>query len=430
MYEIKKLEGSKYEVKITREKEEIGEIRKAAIKTLKKNVKMDGFRQGHVPDSVIERNYEENIKEEIVNKVIEEDYSGILEKEGIKPIDYLKIKELNADGDKFELIGEIQVMPEIKLGEYKGIEAEKTTAEITDEVLEKELERLREINGKLKETEDAEPARFDDTVNIDFEGFVDGEAFAGGKAEGFDLKLGSKSFIDDFEDQISGHKKGEDIEVNVTFPEEYHSADLAGKPAMFKVKVNSIKRLEKPELNDEFAKDQNFENIDELKTKTKERLENSEKIKADNEFQSKVLEQIVANAELDIPEVLIEREVDQRLRQFDSQLKMQGMNLDKYVEMTGQSVESMRAPLKEDAEKAVRADLVISEISKKESIAAEADEVEKKIEEVAAMYGMEKAQLVNEAKRAGNYNNFVNSIKYDLIARKTIEFLMKEAKEK
>lgn len=199
---------------------------------------------------------------------------------------------------------------------------------------------------------------------------------------------------------------------------------------MFKVKVNSIKRLEKPELNDEFAKDQNFENVDELKAKTKERLENSEKAKADNEFQSKVLEQIVANAELDIPEVLIEREIDQRLRQFDSQLRMQGMDLGKYVEMTGQSIESMRAPLKEDAEKAVRADLVISEISKKESIAAEADEVEKKIEEVAAMYGMEKAQLVNEAKRAGNYNNFVNSIKYDLIARKTIEFLMKEAKEK
>ena len=430
MYEIKKLEGSKYEVKITREKEEIGEMRKEAIKTLKKNVKMDGFRQGHVPDSVIEKNYEGNIKEEIANKVIEAEYPGILEKEGIKPIDYLKIKDFNVDDDKLELIGEIQVMPEIKLGEYKGIEAEKTAPEITDEILEKELERLRETNGKLKEIEDAEPAAFDDVVNIDFEGFVDGEAFAGGKAEGFDLKLGSKSFIDNFEDQITGHKKGEDIEVNVTFPEEYHSADLAGKPAMFKVKVNSIKRLEKPELNDEFAKDQNFENVDELKAKTKERLENSEKAKADNEFQSKVLEQIVANAELDIPEVLIEREIDQRLRQFDSQLRMQGMDLGKYVEMTGQSIESMRAPLKEDAAKAVRADLVISEISKKESISAEADEVEKKIEEVAAMYGMEKAQLVNEAKRAGNYNNFVNSIKYDLIARKTIEFLMKEAKEK
>ncbi|MCP1225273.1 trigger factor [Sebaldella sp. S0638] len=430
MYEIKKLEGSKYEVKITREKDDVAKMKEEAIKTLKKNVKMDGFRQGHVPDNVIEKNYEGNIKEEMANKVIEDEYQEILEKEGIKPIDYLKIKEFNVDDDKLELVGEIQVMPEIKIGEYKGIEAEKAGVEITDEVLEAELDRLREANGKLKEIEDAELATFDDVVNIDFEGFVDGEAFAGGKAEGFDLKLGSKSFIDNFEDQIAGHKKGEDIEVNVTFPEEYHSADLAGKPAMFKVKVNTIKRLEKPELNDEFAKDQNFENVEELKTKTKERLENSEKMKADNEFQGKVLEQIVANAELDIPEVLIEREIDQRLRQFDSQLRMQGMDLGKYVEMTGQSIESMRAPLKEDAEKAVRADLVISEISKLENIAAEADEVEKKIEEVAAMYGMEKAQLVNEAKRAGNYNNFVNSIKYDLIARKTIEFLMKEAKEK
>lgn len=430
MYEIKKLEGSKYEVKITRGQDEIGEMRKEAIKTLKKNVKMDGFRQGHVPDNVIEKNYEGNIKEEIANKVIELEYPGILEKEGIKPIDYLKIKEFNLDDDKLELIGEIQVMPEIKLGDYKGIEAEKPTAEITDEVLEKELERLKEANGKLKEVEEAEAATLDDVVNIDFEGFVDGEAFVGGKAEGFDLKLGSKSFIDNFEDQIAGHKKGEDIEVNVTFPEEYHSADLAGKKALFKVKINTVKRLEKPELNDEFAKEQNFENMEELKNKTKERLESSEKTKAENEFQNKILEQIVANVELDIPEILIEREIDQRLRQFDSQLRMQGMDLGKYVEMTGQSIESMRAPLKDDAQKAVKADLVISEISKQENISVEADEVESKIEEVAAMYGMEKAQLVNEAKRAGNYNNFVNSIKYDLIARKTIEFLMKEAKEK
>ena len=430
MYELKKLEGSKYEIKIVKEKDEINKIKKEVIANLKKTIKIPGFRQGHVPENVIEKDYAGNIREEIANKVIDEEYPIMMEKESIKPIDYLKIKEYNLDDDKLELLLELQVMPEVKLGDYKGIEAEKTIAEITEEIIEKELEKLREAHGKLKEIEEAAAAELHDVTNINFEGFIDGEAFPGGLGEGFDLKLGSKSFIDNFEDQITGHKKGEDIEVNVTFPEEYHSADLAGKPAMFKVKVNSIKRLEKPELNDEFAKDQNFENVDELKAKTKERLENSEKAKADNEFQSKVLEQIVANAELDIPEVLIEREIDQRLRQFDSQLRMQGMDLGKYVEMTGQSIESMRAPLKEDAAKAVRADLVISEISKKESIAAEADEVEKKIEEVAAMYGMEKAQLVNEAKRAGNYNNFVNSIKYDLIARKTIEFLMKEAKEK
>ena len=430
MYEIKKLEGSKYEVKITREKEEIGEMRKEAIKTLKKNVKMDGFRQGHVPDSVIEKNYEGNIKEEIANKVIEAEYPGILEKEGIKPIDYLKIKDFNVDDDKLELIGEIQVMPEIKLGEYKGIEAEKTAPEITDEILEKELERLRETNGKLKEIEDAEPAAFDDVVNIDFEGFVDGEAFAGGKAEGFDLKLGSKSFIDTFEDQILTHKKNDEFDVNVSFPEEYHAKELAGKPALFKVKINNIKRIEKPELNDEFAKEQNHENLEDLKAKTKERLEAAETAKAENEFRSKVIETIVANAELELPEVLIEREIDQRLRQFDSQLKMQGMDLNKYIEMTGQSIESMRDPLKVDAEKAVKADLVISEITKKEGITVEAEEVEKKIEEVAAMYGMDKPQLVNEAKRAGNYNNFVNNIKYDLLTQKTIEFLMNESKVK
>lgn len=430
MYEVKKLEGSKYEVKITKEKDEISTLKKEVMANLKKNVKVDGFRPGHVPDSIIEKNYEGNIKEEIANKVIDADYAEILEKEGIKPIDYLKIKEFNLDDNKLELIAEIQVMPEIKLGNYKGIEAEKETAEITDEVLEKELERLTEASGKLKEIEEGIAAAADDVVNINFEGFVDGEAFQGGKAEGFDLKLGSKSFIDNFEDQIIGHKKDEEFDVNVSFPAEYHAADLAGKPSLFKVKINTIKRLEKPELNDEFAKEQNFENLEELKTKTKERLAESEKVKADNEFQNKVLDQVVNNAEFDIPEVLIEREIEQRLRQFDSQLRMQGMDLAKYVEMTGQSIDSVKEPMKKEAEKAVRADLVISEISKQENISVEADEVESKIEEVATMYGMEKAQLVNEAKRAGNYNNFVNNIKYDLIARKTIEFLMKEAVQK
>ncbi|MBP9479389.1 MAG: trigger factor [Sebaldella sp.] len=430
MYELKKLEGSKYEIRIVKEKAEVNEIKKAVITNLKKTIKIPGFRQGHVPENVIEKDYAGNIREEIANKVIDEEYPKMMEKENIKPIDYLKIKEYNLDDDKLELVLELQVMPEVKLGDYKGIEAEKVITEITDEVLEKELDRLREANGKLKEIEEDAEAELDDVANIDFEGFIDGEVFPGGKGEGFDLKLGSKSFIDTFEDQILTHKKNDEFDVNVSFPEEYHAKELAGKPALFKVKINNIKRIEKPELNDEFAKEQNHENLEDLKAKTKERLEAAEAGKAENEFRNKIIETVVANAELEIPEVLIEREIDQRLRQFDSQLKMQGMDLNKYIEMTGQSIESMRDPLKVDAEKAVKADLVISEITKKEGISVEAEEVEKKIEEVAAMYGMEKPQLVNEAKRAGNYNNFVNNIKYDLVTQKTIEFLMKESKVK
>ena len=430
MYELKKLEGSKYEIKIVKEKDEVNKIKKEVIANLKKTIKIPGFRQGHVPENVIEKDYAGNIREEIANKVIDEEYPIMMEKESIKPIDYLKIKEYNLDDDKLELLLELQVMPEVKLGDYKGIEAEKTIAEITEEIIEKELEKLREAHGKLKEIEEAAAAELHDVTNINFEGFIDGEAFPGGLGEGFDLKLGSKSFIDTFEDQILGHKKDDEFEVNVSFPEEYHAKELAGKPALFKVKINNIKRIEKPELNDEFAKEQNHESMEDLKAKTKERLEAAETAKAENEFRSKVIETIVANAELELPEVLIEREIDQRLRQFDSQLRMQGMDLSKYIEMTGQNIESMRAPMKEDAEKAVRADMVISEITKKEGIKVEAEEVEKKIEEVAAMYGMDKPQLVNEAKRAGNYNNFVNNIKYDLLTQKTIEFLMNESKVK
>ena len=430
MYELKKLEGSKYEIRIVKEKAEVNKIKKAVITKLKKTIKIPGFRQGHVPENVIEKDYAGNIREEIANKVIDEEYPKMMEKENIKPIDYLKIKEYNLDDDKLELVLELQVMPEVKLGDYKGIEAEKVITEITDEVLEKELDRLREANGKLKEIEEDAEAELDDVANIDFEGFIDGEVFPGGKGEGFDLKLGSKSFIDTFEDQILTHKKNDEFDVNVSFPEEYHAKELAGKPALFKVKINNIKRIEKPELNDEFAKEQNHENLEDLKAKTKERLEAAEAGKAENEFRNKIIETVVANAELEIPEVLIEREIDQRLRQFDSQLKMQGMDLNKNKEMTGQSIERMRKPLKVEAEKAVKADLVISEITKKEGISVEAEEVEKKIEEVAAMYGMEKPQLVNEAKRAGNYNNFVNNIKYDLVTQKTIEFLMKESKVK
>ena len=428
MNSVKKLEGSKFEVTIVKSGAEVVSMREHVL-THFKDAKVDGFRQGKVPMDIIEKTYKAQIDEEIIDHVISAEYPGIIKENNIVPVDYFKLTKVEITKENLEVVFEVPVLPEIKLGEYKGLKIKKEKANVTDETVNQEIEKLLASSGKLKELEDAKAkAALEDVVNINFEGFVDGEAFEGGKAEGFDLTLGTGSFIDTFEDQIVGHKKDDEFDVNVNFPEAYHSDSLAGKPALFKVKVNSIKRPEKVELNDEFAKEQSYDTVADMTAKIKENLVKKEDSRVENEFISKLVEKVVETSEIDVPAAMVDREIDRKLQEFSQQLQMQGFTLEKYFEMTGQSIEAMRESVQESAANAVKTDLVLGEIAKVENITAEDSEVEPKIEEMAKAYGMEKDAIIADVKKAGNYDVFIDNIKYQIINEKTIDLLKKSAK--
>lgn len=426
MATVKKLNETTYEVTETRGGEEFKSF-KAHILTHFKDAKVDGFRPGKVPAKVLEKTFKKEIEGEILNHIIGDAFRTAVAENNLRPIADVKLEKFEVKDDSVEVVFTIPVLPEITLGDYKSVKVEKEEVNVTDETLEKELEAIRANAGKLKEVEEGAEAALNDVANIDFEGFIDEVAFDGGKAEGFDLTLGSKSFIDNFEDQIVGHKAGDEFDVNVSFPENYGAANLAGKPALFKVKLNSIKRKEEAELNDDLAKEQGFENLDEMKAKTKENLVARENARIENEYTGKVIEAVVETTSFEVPKEMVDKEIQFQIDRFAQQLQMQGLNINQYFEMTGQSVEQMADSLRPNAEKAVKADLVIAEIAKAEKVEATEEEVEQEIEKLAAMYGMEKDAIVADIKKSGNYENFIDNTNYQIVNRKTIELLVNQA---
>lgn len=426
---VKKLNESTYEVSAVREGEELKHLKEHVLVHFK-DAKVDGFRPGHVPAKVIEKQFKKEIEGEILNHIISDEYRKAVAENELKPIADIKLEKYEHNNDKVEVVFTIPVLPSFELAQYKGVEVEKETVEITDEKVNEEIEKLRENAAKLKEVEENEPAKNDDVVNINFEGFIDGEAFAGGKAEGYDLTLGSHSFIDTFEDQIAGHKKGDEFDVNVTFPEEYHAENLKGKPALFKVKVNSIKRKEEAELNDDLAKELGFDSVEDMKNKTRENITKTEESRVENNFKNKVVEAVVNATQVEVPEVLVQREIDYQINRFAQQLQMQGINLNQYFQMTGQTMEAMRESSKENAEKSVKTELVLSEIAKAEGIKATDEEVSKEIETLALMYGLDKEALIADVRKNGNYERFIDETNYRLVNQKTIDLLVNEAKTK
>ncbi len=426
---VKKLNESTYEVSAVREGEELKHLKEHVLVHFK-DAKVDGFRPGHVPAKVIEKQFKKEIEGEILNHIISDEYRKAVVENELKPIADIKLEKYEHNNDKVEVVFTIPVLPSFELGQYKGVEVEKETVEITDEKVNEEIEKLRENAAKLKEVEENEPAKNDDVVNINFEGFIDGEAFAGGKAEGYDLTLGSHSFIDTFEDQIAGHKKGDEFDVNVTFPEEYHAENLKGKPALFKVKVNSIKRKEEAELNDDLAKELGFDSVEDMKNKTRENITKTEESRIEDNFKNKVVEAVVNATQVEVPEVLVQREIDYQINRFAQQLQMQGINLNQYFQMTGQTMEAMRESSKENAEKSVKTELVLSEIAKAEGIKATDEEVSKEIETLALMYGLDKEALIADVRKNGNYERFIDETNYRLVNQKTIDLLVNEAKTK
>ena len=426
---VKKLDETTYEVSAVREGEEFKHLKEHVLVHFK-DAKVDGFRPGHVPANVIEKNFKKEIDGEILNHIISDEYQKAVAENELKPIADIKLEKYEIQADKAEVVFTIPVLPSFELGQYKGLEVEKENFEVTDEKVNEEIEGMRKNASKLKEVAEDEEAKNDDVVNVNFEGFVDGVAFDGGKAEGYDLTLGSHSFIDTFEDQIVGHKKNDEFDVNVKFPEAYHAENLKGKPALFKVKVNSIKRKEEAELNDDLAKELGFESVDDMRAKTRENITKREEARVENEFKNKIIEKVVDGTNVEAPRALVDREIEFQINRFAQQLQMQGINLSQYFQMTGQTIDKMREDSREMAEKSVKTELVLSEISKVENITVTDEEVDNEFEVMATMYGMDKATMLDEVKKSGNYQRFVDEAKYRLVNQKTIDLLVKETKVK
>jgi len=427
-YEVKKLENSVVEITLKVEGTEVSTAKKNAIKKIAKDVEIPGFRKGHAPESAIESHHEGVIKEEITDAILKAHYEAILKDGQINPVDYIKTTKVELNGDKFAVTFMVDVFPEIKLGEYKGLEATKEVFEMNDEIVNKEIEMMVSSKSNLEDAPEGHKAELNDTLDLAFEGFVDGVAFEGGKSESHMLKLGTKSFIDTFEDQLVGYEKGQEGEIVVNFPTEYNAENLAGKEATFKVKINAIKVAVTPELNDEFAVEAGFESVEDLKTKKATEIKNREEARVEGEYRQNLLNQILANTEMTLPLSMIAREIKGRVAEMENQLKSQGMNLEMYLQMSGSTMEQLNDQIKPMAIEKIKLDLILDEIAKIEKIELSDEELETKLAEVASMYKMDSDKLKEELTKANNLENFKMNLKTDATLQKTVEFIQSQAK--
>lgn len=426
-YEVKKIENSAVEIKLNLTAEELAPVKAEVLRKAAAEAEVPGFRKGKAPLDKVEAQYGDLVKEEVIEAVLKTNFDKIIADEKLQPVSY--IYNLNSKMENgIELTFNIDLYPEVELGEYKGLSVEKETFEMSEELLNAEIETLLQSKAKLVDAPEGHKAAMGDTVDLAFEGFIDGVPFEGGKADSHSLKLGSKMFIDTFEDQLVGYVVGQEGEVNVSFPENYHQASLAGKPAVFKVKINAIKVLEKPELNDEFAKESGFESVEDLKAKKAEEVKSREEMRVKNEFTGKLIQQVVANSKVEVPKSMITREIEARLAEMDQQLSMQGMNLDTYLKMTGMTMEKVFNQMAPMAINKVTVDLILEAIAKAENIVLSEEEITEKTAEVAKMYGMTPETLVEELKKNNNFDNFTNSLKNEATLQKAIEVIVNTAK--
>ena len=387
---------------------------------------IDGFRKGKAPRSIIERKYGEGIFfEDAINNLFSMNYPLALDQLDVDAIDHPKadFSELKK-GEGFTVTINVTCYPEFEVKDYKGVEIETVNADVTDEDVEKELQNKAKVNARMVEVD--RPAENGDTVLIDYEGWVGDEKFEGGTAERQPLKLGSGTFIPGFEEQLVGASKGEDRDVKVTFPEEYHAEELSGKEAVFKCKVHEIKEEELPEIDDDFVKDiSDFDTLDEFKADLRSNLEKSAAAKAESQMKNSVIEKVFEANEIDIPDVMVESEIDSMMSEFDQQLRGQGMDLDTYFQYVGKTAEDFRKEVKEDAYKRVKTRMLISKIAEQENFEVSNDEINTELENMAKQYGLE-ADKLREMIGAEN----VGMIAGDIKIRKAVEFIYDNAVKK
>ncbi len=400
-----------------------------AIKTVfNKNAKyfnIPGFRKGKAPYQIVEKTYGAQIfYEDAFNEIAGEAYEEALKEKEVEAVSRPEIDLVQIEkGKDLIFTAVVATKPEVTLGKYKGIQIKKIEYNVSDEDVEHELGHMAEKNARLVSVEDR-PVESGDITIIDFEGFVDGEAFEGGKAENHELTIGSNTFIPGFEDQIIGMKLEEEKEINVKFPEEYFSANLAGKDAMFKVKLHEIKKKEMPEINDELAKDiSEFDTIEELKNSIKEKQEEQNKSRAKYETEDEVIKAVCEEAKVDIPAGMIEMEIDHMAQDIETRLSYQGMRLEQYLQMMNKTMEDFRNENKEQAERSVKSRLVLEAVGKDAAIEVTDEEVSSKIKEMAENYGKKEDEVKDNPE-------LVKYVKDNLKVEKTINFLVENAKIK
>ncbi|WP_271005092.1 trigger factor [Listeria seeligeri] len=421
-----KQEGNVGKLTFEIEQEKVKEGLDRAFVKVRKTLNVPGFRKGKVPRQIFNQRFgEEALYQDALDILLPEVYSAAIDEAGIDPVDTPQVNiESMEKGETWVLTADVTVKPEVKLGDYKGLEVEKRDEELTTEELEAELKQLQERQAELVVKEDA-PAENGDTIILDFEGFKDGVAFEGGQAENHSLELGSGQFIPGFEEKLVGLKAGDEADIELTFPEEYHAEDLAGQPVVFKVKLHEIKTKEVPALDDELAKDidEEVETLDELKEKISNRLQEAKKDSVAQAKQEEVIAKAVENAEVDIPHAMVHHEADHLMNHFAQDLQAQGLTPELYYQFTGQTEEAMHAQMEQDAEKRVKMNLVLEAIAEAENIEPTEEAIDEEISTLAEKYGMEK-----DAVRAALGD--MSELKSDLKIRKAIDVLLDSAVEK
>ena len=420
-----KQEGNQGLLTIEVSAEEVNTALDKAFKKIVVKINEPGFRKGKMPRPLFEKKYGvEALYQDALEIIIPDAYSNAIDEAGIEPVDYPEIAgtETFEKGKDFTFTATVTVKPEPKLGEYKGLEVTKLSTEVTDEEVEAQIQAELAKKAELEIKEDG-AVEDGDTAVIDFEGFLGEEAFEGGKGEDYALEIGSGSFIPGFEEQLVGAKAGESKDVVVTFPEEYHAAELAGKEATFKVTVKEIKTKVLPELNDDFAKeiDPEVESLDALRAKIKEQTAEQKKAESEGTLRDELVEKAAENAEMEIPQGMINTELDRMVQEFGQRLQMQGMNLELYFQFSGQNEEALREQMTPDAENRVRVALTLEAIAKAENVQVTEEDITAELDAMAAQFGM----TVDQIKTAlGGTAILENDIK----TKKTVELLVENAK--
>lgn len=423
-----KIENHKVVLTIEVPAEELDKGIKAACKSLANRVNIPGFRKGKAPRRILEMNIgKEAILDEAFDRVAQKAFDEALKQENLDPVDRPQVDIVTLEeGKNVVFKATITPVPEVTLGEYKGLKVAKDAVEVKDEQVEEQVKNILNHHAKMVDAEEGATVANDDFITLDFKGEVDGVAFAGGEGKDYPLQIGSHSFIDTFEDQLVGLKVGEEKDVNVTFPEEYHAKDLAGKAAVFHCKINSIKHKEMPELTDEFVKaSTSYESIEDMKAKLRENIEKNAQREADTKRRNEILKQATDNIIVDIPEVMVENRVSNMIQELSVNLENQGMNLDAYLKYANMDMAKLREQYKESAAIAVKTDLMLDAVAKAEDIKVENADINAEIALLAATYGTTPQEVSKIIKKNHSIGNLVATV----LHKKAANFIIDSAVE-
>ena len=414
-----KVETNLYEIEFDVDKATFDAAVEKVYRTEVKKINVPGFRQGKAPRSIIEKMYGKGVFfEDAMNEIIPDAFEDAIKASELKVVNRPEFDIVTIDDNGVVLKAKFYVKPEVALKAYKGIEVSKEVVEVTDADIDNVITSDRSRQSKTVDVEGRAVENGDIAV-IDYEGFCDGVAFDGGKGEGYNLSIGSGSFIPGFEEQIIGHNAGEEFDINVKFPEEYHSEDLAGKDAIFKIVLHSIKKNELPELDDEFAKDMGFDDLAAYKSDVKAKLESKNAKDAENSVEEQIINALVENLEAEIPAAMFESETENFVRDYDSRLRMQGLDLNTFMKYTGQTLEGLREQFKPMAERQVKTRLALEKIVELEGISASDEDAEAEYENLAKAYGMSADEVKNYVE--------ADAIKADLCVKKAVDFVKANA---